>query len=375
MEKAGFFINPTAALIKQALIALDVQPFNAAYVTFDPSELRAAANTRVGTLLVGESSTGCLPDVMADIEASNLPEAISVLLKIREGRLAGYAGESFAHGFASGLPLSDALYVSRSALSQDIPGVQVYWTGRYFPSADPRHEKHALTQRLLRLKNRPDLALPRVLAAILEWMLPDISETSVITRVAPKPSTSSDNLGQLLVQAAKIVDTKKEKTGSAAKFPRLATLCDLCAIACPTDFPRQRDVIGGKENRSRNVRGRFQAGSQVRGKQVILIDDILTTGSTASECAKAILDEGATSVRVFAFARDQKVITAPHEDLVCPQCGLPMQLRFNANIGNAFFGCTGWPDCKATYTIHEGLNVWNRRNVRDMLDDDPDVVF
>jgi ComF family protein len=61
-----------------------------------------------------------------------------------------------------------------------------------------------------------------------------------------------------------------------------------------------------KEQRKENVRGRFQLRSNhknIYGKKVLLIDDILTTGQTASECAKIIKSGGARSVTVLAVAR------------------------------------------------------------------------
>ena len=51
--------------------------------------------------------------------------------------------------------------------------------------------------------------------------------------------------------------------------------------------------------RRENLRGAFRVsrGSNLKGKSVLLVDDVLTTGSTASEVAKAM--KGAGAVRVF----------------------------------------------------------------------------
>lgn len=56
-----------------------------------------------------------------------------------------------------------------------------------------------------------------------------------------------------------------------------------------------------REKRRVNVSGAFAArGDTLNGKRVLLIDDVVTTGSTANACAKAILAAGAKSVCVGA---------------------------------------------------------------------------
>lgn len=41
----------------------------------------------------------------------------------------------------------------------------------------------------------------------------------------------------------------------------------------------------------------------LRGKCVLLVDDVLTSGATAGGCAEALLEAGAASVDVLALAR------------------------------------------------------------------------
>ena len=64
--------------------------------------------------------------------------------------------------------------------------------------------------------------------------------------------------------------------------------------------PRQRRL---------NVRGAFSVSdpAQVKGQDILLIDDILTTGATARAAAQVLVRTGAASVWVATLARVQRV--------------------------------------------------------------------
>ncbi|MBR2047083.1 MAG: ComF family protein [Oscillospiraceae bacterium] len=56
--------------------------------------------------------------------------------------------------------------------------------------------------------------------------------------------------------------------------------------------------------RRENVRGKYRAihPEQLRGKRIILVDDILTTGATACECARILRAAGAKQVYLAVMA-------------------------------------------------------------------------
>lgn len=55
--------------------------------------------------------------------------------------------------------------------------------------------------------------------------------------------------------------------------------------------------------RRKNVRGAFSCNKSIAGRNVLLVDDVMTTGSTANECAKALKASGAAYVDVAVIAR------------------------------------------------------------------------
>lgn len=66
---------------------------------------------------------------------------------------------------------------------------------------------------------------------------------------------------------------------------------------------RQHDLSA--EERRTNLIGAFEAGETAAGKRILLIDDIFTTGSTALECSKALIQKGASEVSVLTVLKTE----------------------------------------------------------------------
>ncbi|MBQ2295695.1 MAG: ComF family protein, partial [Clostridia bacterium] len=59
--------------------------------------------------------------------------------------------------------------------------------------------------------------------------------------------------------------------------------------------------LSGLERRT-NLRGAFAARKDVKGKHILLIDDVVTTGATLCECADMLYRAGARKVTCATFA-------------------------------------------------------------------------
>jgi ComF family protein len=55
--------------------------------------------------------------------------------------------------------------------------------------------------------------------------------------------------------------------------------------------------------RARNVEGAFAASKAVSGLDLVLVDDVVTTGATAEAASRALREAGARSITVVALAR------------------------------------------------------------------------
>lgn len=63
----------------------------------------------------------------------------------------------------------------------------------------------------------------------------------------------------------------------------------------------------GRNERAKNVQGAFEvpkaARGDLKGKNIVLVDDVLTSGATANACARVLLRAGASRVDVLVFTR------------------------------------------------------------------------
>ena len=57
------------------------------------------------------------------------------------------------------------------------------------------------------------------------------------------------------------------------------------------------------DERRRNIRGAFEVTGDVRDRDVLVVDDVMTSGSTMDEIARLLVSAGAAQVHALVVAR------------------------------------------------------------------------
>jgi len=109
------------------------------------------------------------------------------------------------------------------------------------------------------------------------------------------------------------LSSKRERTRGydQAMLLAMATAPELGVVAVET-LKKTKDVraqseLGDKTERSANISGAYVISDPdlIRGKRIMLIDDVVTTGSTLDECSRVLQSAGAAGVVCAALARGE----------------------------------------------------------------------
>ena len=165
-------------------------------------------------------------------------------------------------------------------------------------AAAPWRYGGALGRALRRMKfaRRPDLA--RELAPLVAPFLGAVVRAADVDVVVPVPLHWRRLARRGFNPAQAVVEACAGDVGERARVDALSLRRVRATVA--------QTGLSGSE-RVRNVKGAFQVPARraksVRGKRVMIVDDVITTGATMAAAARALLGAGAEAVVAFAVAR------------------------------------------------------------------------
>ena len=110
-----------------------------------------------------------------------------------------------------------------------------------------------------------------------------------------------DQIDALIKEVSSLKEALLQKGESLSKQQRLTK--GLAKLVSNTSEQQQAPQSAiSEEERQKNLSGSFLASPEVSGKRILLVDDVLTTGSTAKEAARALLAAEAESVDVLVLS-------------------------------------------------------------------------
>ena len=121
--------------------------------------------------------------------------------------------------------------------------------------------------------------------------VPGMALYGCIVPVPPRVATGEPSLPALLAK----------RLGEVLQIPVADALQTTRTLRPQKELTRAERIL--------NVRGVYacRPGADITDKRVLLVDDIITTGSTVSACALALLQGGAFEVHAAAVAADEEL--------------------------------------------------------------------
>ena len=294
----------------------------------------------IGTIYISKSQSlnyndvGKLPDIICQ-----RIEEINIIRNRKNGYLAEVAAESTVNKARL-----EKLQLVKTELDND-HCFTILSGGRYFNTKDPRSSTHQLSKRILKSKDN-QLNNTHLFVSIYIELLNLIKEADSIARIPPRKG-KPDRFYKIINSISKTIDIRI-----------------LNCLKCVKDYPSQK--LFSSIDRTSNVKGAFVTDGSVKGRNIVLLDDIVSSGATFRECATELYKNNAEKVTLITLGVNQFHSSwrfKYHKKILCKECDGHMVLRFNSKKTNkpAFFGCSNYYSknkCKFTLNYSYGLNEY-----------------
>ena len=183
--------------------------------------------------------------------------------------------------------------------SSCIKGIEPMMYSRHIAVEDASYYKSTILFRydktakeLIRFfKFRKETAQAKTIVALI---LESLSLNNCPDTIIPVPSHAIDEIKRGFAHMAYIASILSARTEIPFDMALARKLFPL--------FKRTQKHKGKKQRMAGKNRFYLRKDSSVLGKNILLIDDVMTTGNTIDECAKVLIDSGAKKVEAICFA-------------------------------------------------------------------------
>ena len=170
----------------------------------------------------------------------------------------------------------------------DLP--DLFYLGFYHPHPQDNEYFNEYSSIILELKNRKDRATNFFLQEFKHFLInEDIAITTVPPSTSTKPSSGIRDLAQQLVN-------------SYYNFTD--------AVFCLERF-QNSNCNRTLDNHLRTIK--VNNPSVIKDKKVILIDDVLTTGSSVKACKRLLIESGAKEVKIIVLGKTMRNVEDAHD--------------------------------------------------------------
>lgn len=336
VENFEKFFAPSRKNHEKCLEKLGVLTTEIAYVSADIEFLDHAMGFMCGSIWITNTISYEEASRSPDLVCSNL----TALTRILENKVKGYLGEVavYPNGDNTGIIIPVEFIIDEKQTTL------LYMLGRYFGYSHYMNQLHPYSSGIYLNKKEGKKyygILNQKFASLYAVTVEQIKRQHKIDGVCAVPV----------------------RPGKDERFKDiLNTIAERCGIQnlgshfeCTNNYPSQKGL--SQSEREENVAYVFKYNGSLKHMNVIILDDIVTTGATIRECIRELKRKGANQVFIVSLAVNQlggAYWSSNVPAVSCPHCKYAMHLYINSKTNDFFYLCY---NCHSTLDFEYGQKM------------------
>lgn len=323
---------PSIMTQKQCVKLLDLKATETVYVSKNIDFINNAMEFMTGTIWVTERVRYEDASRVADFVSKDIPTLYN---DIKNG-INGFIGEAAL--FPKQTPKGKMISASFSVDEDTYP---LIFLGRYFGYAHYMSQLHPYSSAIYlnKINGKKYFGVFNdVFSNLLSTAIRRIITTTEIDGICSVPARigTKNRFSDILQNVASATGTKN--------FDGL--------LECSRQYSSQKSL--SQQEREVNVKDVFKVTRLIREENIVLIDDIVSTGSTLRECVRVLKRAGAERIVILVLAVNQIHETywsSIPAQVNCPNCGGKMHLLVNSGSRQLFYSCYGCRNQTMSYEM------------------------